>query len=187
VTNPSASGLPIATQSPWITLVTERALSSLFNFCGAYARISSLGLACRRGSKRHRDTLVLADGTLGVETAAVAFSMVGLRRRSKACPAMSGRVGCWRHPVVSCTGARAGYIPAELSLEGSTGAVYGAINCGDVQVAGLRRALAACRCRPGRTAVRLAANVRNWLRPDAATSSERLFCHYCAQGRGRRN
>jgi hypothetical protein len=132
----------MATQSPWITLITERALSSLFNFCGAYARISSIGLACRRGSKRHRDTLVLADGTLGVETAAVAFSMVGLRRRSKACPAMSGRVGCWRHPVVSCTGARAGYILAEFSLEGSTGAVYGAINCGDVQVAGLRRALA---------------------------------------------
>jgi len=77
-----------------------------------------------------------------VETAAVAFSMVGLRRRSKACPAMSGRVGCWRHPVVSCTGARAGYILAELSLEGSTGAVYGAINCGDVQVAVLRRPLA---------------------------------------------
>jgi hypothetical protein len=65
VTNPRASVLPIAAQSPWITLVTKRALSSLFNFCGAYARISSLGQACRRGSKRHRDTLVLADGTLG--------------------------------------------------------------------------------------------------------------------------
>jgi hypothetical protein len=118
---------------------------------------------------------------------AVAFSMAGLRRRSKASLAMSGRVACWRHPAAGCTGARAGYILAELSLERSTGAVYDAINCGDVQVAGLRRALAACRCRPGRTAVRLAANVRNWLRPDAATSSERLFCHYCAQGRGRRN
>ena len=44
--------------------------------------------------------------------------------------------------MVRCTGARAGYILAELSLERSTGAVYDAINCGDVQVAGLRRALA---------------------------------------------
>jgi hypothetical protein len=42
-----------------------------------------------------------------MEAVAVAFSGVGLRRRSKACPAMSGRVGCWRHPVVSRTGARA--------------------------------------------------------------------------------
>jgi hypothetical protein len=54
-----------------------------------------MGLACRRNSRRHRDTLVLADGTLGW----------------KRWP--------WR-----------------------TGAVYDPINCGDVQVGGLRRALA---------------------------------------------
>lgn len=34
------------------------------------------------------------------------------------------------------------HILAELSLERSTGAVYDPINCGDAQVAGLRRALA---------------------------------------------
>ena len=31
---------------------------------------------------------------------------------------------------------------------------------------------------------RLAADVSNWLRPDAATSPERLFCHCYARGRG---
>lgn len=100
---------------------------------------------------------------------AVAFSMVGLRRRSKACPAMSGRVGCWRHPVVSCTGARTGYILAELSLEGSTGAVYGAINCGDVQVAGLRRVLAGLPLSAWPDGGPAGRGWRNWLRPDAVT------------------
>ncbi len=32
--------------------------------------------------------------------------------------------------------------------------------------------------------IRLAADVSNWLRPDAATSPERLFCHCYARGRG---
>ena len=60
-----------------------------------------------------------------------------------------------------------------------------AVNCGRVDIARLRRALA---CLPlpawpdGR--IRLAADVSNWLRPDAATSPERLFCHCCARGRG---
>ena len=32
--------------------------------------------------------------------------------------------------------------------------------------------------------IRLAADVSNWLRPDAATSPDRLFCHCYARGRG---
>ena len=80
---------------------------------------------------------------------------------------------------------------AELSLEPEHrrghGALYGAVNCGRVDIARLRRALA---CLPllarpdGR--IRLAADVSNWLRSDAATSPERLFCHCCARGRGTR-
>jgi hypothetical protein len=78
---------------------------------------------------------------------------------------------------------------AELSLEPECrrghGGVYDAVNAGRVQVARLRRALAGLPLpawEDGR--IRLAADVSNWLRPDAATSPERLFCHCYARGRG---
>lgn len=78
---------------------------------------------------------------------------------------------------------------AELSLEPECrrghGAVYDAINAGRVQVAQLRRALAGLPLPAwddGR--IRLAADVSNWLRPDAVTSPERLFCHCYARGKG---
>jgi hypothetical protein len=60
-----------------------------------------------------------------------------------------------------------------------------ALNRGLVQVARLRWALAALPMPSwddGR--IRLAVDVSNWLRPDAATSAERLFCHCYARGRG---
>ena len=56
---------------------------------------------------------------------------------------------------------------------------------GEVQVARLRRALAALALPAwddGR--IRLAADVSNWLRPDAETSPDRLFCHCYARGKG---
>ena len=78
---------------------------------------------------------------------------------------------------------------AELSLEPECrrghGAVYDAVGCGEVQVGRLRRALAGLPLPAwddGR--IRRAADVSNWLRPDAATSPERLFCHCYARGRG---
>jgi hypothetical protein len=78
---------------------------------------------------------------------------------------------------------------AELSLEPECrrghGAVYDAVSCGVVEVARLRRALAGLPLPAwpdGR--IRLAADVSNWLRPDAETSPERLFCHCYARGRG---
>jgi DDE superfamily endonuclease len=78
---------------------------------------------------------------------------------------------------------------AELSLEPECrrghGAVYDALNCGQVQVGRLRRALAGLPLPAwpdGR--IRLAADVSNWLRPDAATSPGRLFCHCYARGKG---
>jgi hypothetical protein len=78
---------------------------------------------------------------------------------------------------------------AELSLEPECrrghGAVYDAVNCGQVQVARLRWALAALPLpawEDGR--IRLAVDVSNWLRPDAAASPGRLFCHCYARGRG---
>ena len=78
---------------------------------------------------------------------------------------------------------------AELSLEPECrrghGAVYDAVNCGQVQVARLRRALAGLPLPAwddGR--IRLAADVSNWLRPDAEASPDRLFCHCYARGKG---
>jgi DDE superfamily endonuclease len=78
---------------------------------------------------------------------------------------------------------------AELSLEPECrrghGGVYDAINAGQVLVARLRRALASLplpRWDDGR--IRLVADVSNWLRPEAATCPDRLFCHCYARGKG---
>ena len=78
---------------------------------------------------------------------------------------------------------------AELSLEPECrrghGAVYDAVNCGEVQFARLRWTLTAVPLPAwdnGR--IRLAADVSNWLRPDAEASPERLFCHCYARGKG---
>ncbi len=63
------------------------------------------------------------------------------------------------------------------------GAVYDALNAGRVDVPRLRWAVGAVPlpCWPdGR--IRLAADVCNWLRPEARTSPERMFCH--VHGRG---
>ena len=77
---------------------------------------------------------------------------------------------------------------AELSLapEGRRGhgALYDALNCGKVQVARLRWALAGLPLPAwddGR--IRLAVDVSNWLRPDAATSPGRSFCHCYGRGK----
>ena len=78
---------------------------------------------------------------------------------------------------------------AELCLEPECrrghGGVYDALNCGEVRIGRLRRALAALPLPAwddGR--IRLACDVSNWLRPDAETSPERLFCHCYARGKG---
>jgi hypothetical protein len=78
---------------------------------------------------------------------------------------------------------------AELCLEPECrrghGGLYDALNCGEVRIARLRTALDAIplrRWEDGR--IRLACDVSNWLRPDAETSPERLFCHCYARGKG---
>jgi hypothetical protein len=77
---------------------------------------------------------------------------------------------------------------AELSLVPGHwrghGALYDAVNCGRVDVARLRWLLAALPLpgwEDGR--IRLAADVSNWLRPDAATSLQRSFCHCYGRGK----
>ncbi len=80
---------------------------------------------------------------------------------------------------------------AELSLEPECrrghGAVYDALNCGRVQIARLRRALAGLplpRWSGGR--IRLGVDVSPWLRPEAAASAGRLSCHVCGRARAPR-
>jgi DDE superfamily endonuclease len=65
------------------------------------------------------------------------------------------------------------------------GALYDAVSHGQVVIGRLRRALAGLPLPAwpdGR--IRLAVDVSNWLRPDAATSPERLFCHVYGRGKG---
>jgi hypothetical protein len=65
------------------------------------------------------------------------------------------------------------------------GALYDAVNCGGIDIARLRRRLAGLplpRAADGR--LMLAVDVSNWLRPGAATSPDRLFCHVYGRGRG---
>ncbi len=65
------------------------------------------------------------------------------------------------------------------------GALHDAVNRGRIDVARLRRSL--CRLPLPRAAdgrLMLAADVSNWLRPGAATSRDRLFCHVYGRGKG---
>jgi DDE superfamily endonuclease len=65
------------------------------------------------------------------------------------------------------------------------GALYGAVNHGRIDVGWLRRSLAGLpipRAADGRLV--LAVDVSNWLRPGAATSPGRLFCHVYGRAKG---
>ena len=65
------------------------------------------------------------------------------------------------------------------------GAMYDAVNTGGSTSPRLRRSLAGLplpRAADGR--IVLAVDVSPWLRPDAATSAERLFCHVYGRGKG---
>ena len=65
------------------------------------------------------------------------------------------------------------------------GALYDAVNHGQISIGRLRRSLAGLplpRAADGRLV--LAVDVSNWLRPGAATSPARLFCHVYGRARG---
>ena len=65
------------------------------------------------------------------------------------------------------------------------GALYDAVSHGRIDIARLRRVLAGLplpRAADGRLI--LAADVSTWLRPGAATSPDRLFCHVYGRGKG---
>ncbi len=64
------------------------------------------------------------------------------------------------------------------------GALYDALNHGRIDAGRLRRVLAALpQHRAADDRLVLAVDVSNWLRPDAPTSAERLFCRTYGRGR----
>jgi hypothetical protein len=113
--------------------------------------------------------------------------LAGFRRELYRCLARRADVLLELADAVLCRPGRVQML-AELSLvpecRRGHGAVYDAVNCGEVQVTRLRRAVAGLPLPAwpdGR--IRLAADVSNWLRPDAVTSPERLFCHCYGRGK----
>jgi hypothetical protein len=65
------------------------------------------------------------------------------------------------------------------------GALYDAVNQGRIDIARLRRCLAGMPLpRSADGPLMLAVDVSNWLRPAAATSPDRLFCHVYGRGKG---
>jgi hypothetical protein len=64
------------------------------------------------------------------------------------------------------------------------GAMYDALNAGWVEPARLRRTLASLPLPRMGERIVLAVDVSPWLRPDAATSGDRLFCHVYGRAKG---
>jgi hypothetical protein len=142
-----------------------------------------------------------------MKAVAVAFSMawieVGIEPRSE--DQARGLLAAFRRRLYGCFTARADALfelaDAVLCAEGPVktlvglslapehrrghGALYDAVNCGRVEIGRLRRELAGLplpRWPDGR--IRLGVDISPWLRPGAATSPDRLFCHVYGRGKG---
>jgi hypothetical protein len=93
---------------------------------------------------------------------------------------LSDAVLCAPGPVTSLV---------ELSLAAEHrrghGALYDSLNQGRIDIGRFRNVVARQRIPRGKDGrIMLAIDVSHWLRPDANTSPERLFCHTYARGRG---
>jgi hypothetical protein len=143
---------------------------------------------------------------LEIKAVAVAFIMSWRQDKDgDGADAALVRLGGFRRELYSCLGMRRDALfevcdalackqervlmLAELCLEPECrrghGGIYDALNSGEVRFGRLRRALSALSLPTwddGR--IRLAADVSSWLRPDAESSPERLFCHTYARGKG---
>src|SRR5690348_7796017 len=127
----------------------------------------------------------LQDGAADVESLAV---LSWFRREFHACLTARADELSELADAVLCAGGPVRTL-AGLSLapehRRGHGALYDAMNCGRVEIARLRRCLAGLplpRAADGRLV--LAVDVSNWLRPGAATSPGRLFCHVYGRGKG---
>jgi DDE superfamily endonuclease len=143
-----------------------------------------------------------------MQAVAVAFSMAWLQAGVERQPGDGGALGrlsAFRGELYRCFTARADALfelaDAVLCADGPVrdlaglslapehrrghGALYDAVNAGRIDMGRLRRAVAGLplpRAAGGRLV--LAVDVSNWLRPDAVTSPERLFCHVYGRGKG---
>jgi hypothetical protein len=103
-----------------------------------------------------------------------------LRARADALFELTDAVLCVEGPVTSLVG-----LTLVAEHRRGHGAMYDALNQGEVEPQRLRRALACLplpRAADGR--IVLAVDVSSWLRPDAPTSPQRLFCHVYGRGKG---
>jgi DDE superfamily endonuclease len=102
-----------------------------------------------------------------------------LARRGDALFGLADAVLCQDRPVTDL--ARLSLVP---ECGRGHGGVYDGLNQGQVVTGRLRRALAGLELPrwPGGE-IRLGIDVCNWLRPDAVTSPERLYCHVHGHGR----
>ena len=103
-----------------------------------------------------------------------------LARRPDALFELTDAVLCADGPVRSLVG-----LSVVAEHRRGHGALYDAVNCGRLEVGRLRRTLAGLplpRAADGRLV--LGVDVSPWLRPDAATSPGRLFCHTYGRGKG---
>jgi hypothetical protein len=125
----------------------------------------------------------------GAGTGPLALAVLsGFRRDLHACLSARADELCELADAVLCADGPVRNL-AGLSLvpghQRGHGALYDAVNGGRIDIARLRRSLAGLplpRAADGR--LMLAVDVSNWLRPGAATSPERLFCHVYGRGKG---
>jgi hypothetical protein len=102
-----------------------------------------------------------------------------LHRRADALFELCDAVLCSDGPVSSLVG-----LSLAAEHRRGHGALYDAVNAGSVDVERLRRELAGLPLpRDGGGRIVLTVDVSNWLRPDAATSPDRSFCHVYGRGR----
>jgi DDE superfamily endonuclease len=127
----------------------------------------------------------LQDGAADVESLAV---LSRFRVEFHACLTVRADELCELADAVLCAGEPVRSL-ASLSLAAEHrrghGALYDAVNSGRIDIARLRRSLTGLplpRAADGR--LMLAVDVSNWLRPGAATSPDRLFCHVYGRARG---
>jgi DDE superfamily endonuclease len=127
----------------------------------------------------------LQDGAADVEFLAV---LSRFRRDVHACLTARADELCELADAVLCAGGPVRSL-AGLSLAAEHrrghGALYDGVNHGRIDIGRLRQCLAGLplpRAADGR--LMLAVDVSNWLRPGAATSPDRLFCHVYGRGKG---
>lgn len=121
-------------------------------------------------------------GSVGALGTLSAFRQVFYRclhRRADALFELTDSVLCADGPVGSLVG-----LSLAAEHRRGHGALYDAVNAGRVQIDRLRREVAGLPLpRDGAGRIMLAVDVSSWLRPDAATAPDRLFCHVYGRGK----